>query len=41
MNGEMDELDEKEREKRKQGQIDYRNKQKFSNLFCLLEQSVK
>ena len=33
MNGEMDELDEKEREKRKNDQIEYRNKQKASNLF--------
>lgn len=33
MNGEMDELDEKEREKRKQDQIEYRNMQKTSRLF--------
>lgn len=36
MNGNMDELDEKEREKRKNDQIEYRNKQKASNLFLLL-----
>jgi len=35
MNGEMDELDEKEKERRKQDQIDYRVKQKTSNLFLL------
>ena len=33
MNGEMDELDEKERERRKQDQIEYRNMQKTSRLF--------
>ena len=33
MNGEMEEFDEKERERRKNDQIDYRNKQKTSNLF--------
>ena len=33
MNGEMDELDEKEREKRKNDQIAYRKKQNTSNLF--------
>lgn len=36
MNGEMDELDEKEREKRKNDQIEYRNRQKTSNLFLFL-----
>ena len=33
MNGEMDELDEKEREKRKNDQIAYRKKQSTSNTF--------
>ena len=33
MNGNMDELDEKEREKRKNDQIAYRKKQSTSNLF--------
>lgn len=33
MNGEMEEMDEKEREKRKNDKIDYRNKQKTSNIF--------
>ena len=36
MNGEMDELDEKERQKRKNDQIEYRNRQKTSNLFLFL-----
>ena len=36
MNGEMDELDEKEREKRKNDQIEYRKKQKASNTFLFL-----
>ena len=36
MNGEMDELDEKERERRKNDQISYRNKQKISNLFLFI-----
>ena len=36
MNGEMDELDEKEREKRKNDQIAYRKKQKTSNTFLFL-----
>lgn len=36
MNGEMDELDEKERERRKNDQIEYRNRQKTSNLFLFL-----
>ena len=36
MNGEMDELDEKEREKRKNDQIQYRNIQKTSNLFLFI-----
>ena len=36
MNGEMDELDEKEREKRKQDQIAYRKKQSTSNLFLFI-----
>ena len=36
MNGEMDELDEKEREKRKQDQIAYRKKQTTSNTFLFL-----
>ena len=36
MNGEMDELDEKEREKRKNDQIEYRKKQKASNLFLFV-----
>ena len=36
MNGEMDEFDEKERERRKNDQIDYRNKQKISNLFLFI-----
>lgn len=36
MNGEMDELDEKEREKRKNDQIEYRNRQKNSNWFLFL-----
>ena len=33
MNGEMDELDEKEREKRKNDQIAYRKRQTTSNTF--------
>ena len=33
MNGEMDELDEQEKERRKNDQIEYRNKQKTSNVF--------
>lgn len=36
MNGEMEEFDEKEREKRKQDKIDYRKKQNISNLFLFL-----
>ena len=36
MNGELDEFDEKEREKRKNDQIEYRNKQKSSNLFLFV-----
>ena len=36
MNGEMDEFDEKERERRKNDQISYRNKQKISNLFLFI-----
>ena len=36
MNGELDELDEKEREKRKNDQIEYRKKQKSSNLFLFV-----
>ena len=36
MNGEMEEFDEKERERRKNDQIDYRNKQKISNLFLFI-----
>ena len=36
MNGEMEEFDEKERERRKNDQIDYRNKQKTSNLFLFV-----
>jgi hypothetical protein len=36
MNGEMEELDEKEREKRKQDKIDYRKKQSTSNLFLFI-----
>jgi len=36
MNGEMDELDEKERQKRKNDQIEFRNRQKTSNLFLFL-----
>ena len=36
MNGEMDEFDEKERERRKNDEIDYRNKQKISNLFLFI-----
>lgn len=36
MNGEMDEIDEKEREKRKNDQIEYRNKKKTSNLFLFV-----
>ena len=33
MNGEMDEFDEKEKERRKKDQIEYRTKQKTSNIF--------
>ena len=36
MNGEMEEFDEKEREKRKQDKIDYRKKQNISNLFLFV-----
>ena len=36
MNGELDELDEKEREKRKNDQIEYRKRQKASNLFLFV-----
>ena len=36
MNGEMEEFDEKEREKRKNDQIEYRKKQKASNTFLFL-----
>ena len=36
MNGDLDELDEKEREKRKNDQIEYRKRQKASNLFLFL-----
>ena len=36
MNGEMEEMDEKEREKRKNDQIEYRNRQKTSNLFLFI-----
>ncbi len=36
MNGELDELDEKEREKRKNDQIEYRTRQKTSNLFLFI-----
>ncbi len=36
MNGEMDEFDEKERERRKNDQISYRNQQKTSNLFLFI-----
>ena len=36
MNDEMEELSDKEREKRKNDQIQYRNKQKTSNLFLFI-----
>ena len=36
MNGELDEIDEQERERRKNDQIEYRNKQKASNLFLFV-----
>ncbi|MBO4638775.1 MAG: hypothetical protein J5710_03375 [Treponema sp.] len=36
MDGKFDEIDEKEREKRKNDQIEYRNKQKSSNLFLFV-----
>ena len=36
MNGELDELSEKEREKRKEDQIAFRNKQKTSRIFLLI-----
>ena len=36
MNGEMEEMDEKELEKRKQDKIDYRKKQSTSNLFLFV-----
>ena len=36
MNGNMDELDEKEREQRKNDQIAYRKKQSTSNLFLVI-----
>lgn len=35
MNGEMDEFDEKEKERRKQEQIAYRNKKNTTNLFLV------
>ena len=36
MDGKFEEMDEKEREKRKNDQIAYRNKQKSSNLFLFI-----
>ena len=36
MDGKFEEMDEKEREKRKNDQIEYRNKQKASNLFLFV-----
>ena len=36
MDGKLDEIDEKEKEKRKNDQIEYRNKQKTSNLFLFI-----
>lgn len=36
MNGEMDEFDEKEKERRKQEQIAYRNRKNTTNLFLIV-----
>ena len=36
MDGQLDELDEKEREQRKHDQIEYRNKRKNSNMFLFV-----